>query len=85
MKSLTIHGIDDELDHLLQRKAQSEKASLNKTIKRLLAESLGINKKAKPGHRKDFEDLFGAWSQKDLKEFTHVVKAFEKIDKEDWA
>lgn len=42
MKSITIHNVDDPLDRLLQERAKSQGMSLNKTIKFLLAESLGI-------------------------------------------
>jgi hypothetical protein len=36
MKSITIHGIDDPLAELIKSKAQSERLSINKTIKKRL-------------------------------------------------
>ena len=42
MKSITIHGIDDPLAGLIKSRAQSEGLSINKTVKKLLEESLGV-------------------------------------------
>lgn len=83
MKSITIHGLDDPLDKLIREKARLYGLSLNKTIKKLLRDSLGINNR-KHDNKAQFKDLFGVWSQKDLKEFEQNTKDFEKIDAEDW-
>ena len=40
MKSITIHGIDDPLAKLIKSKVRSEGLSVNKTVKKLLEESL---------------------------------------------
>ncbi|OGG20949.1 hypothetical protein A3D03_04305 [Candidatus Gottesmanbacteria bacterium RIFCSPHIGHO2_02_FULL_40_13] len=84
MKSITIHGIDDELDWMLQKKARGEDLSLNKTIKKLLKQSLGLSetKKTRPKH--DFSEFCGVWSEKEYKEFEKNTEIFEKIDEEDW-
>lgn len=55
----------------------------NKTIKQLLAESLGISHDIKK-HRHDFEDLSGAWSPEDLEEFTRNTQEFSITDPRDW-
>jgi plasmid stability protein len=85
MKSITIHNLDDPLDRLLQERAKSRGMSLNKTIKSLLAESLGIKPKTVQDHAAEFSDLFGSWSAADARAFTQAVKDFEKIDAEDWS
>lgn len=36
MKSITVHGMDDEMDGQIREKAAAEGKSLNKTIKGLL-------------------------------------------------
>lgn len=41
MKSITIHGMDDEMDRQIREKAAAEGKSLNKTIKGLLEQALG--------------------------------------------
>lgn len=85
MKSITIHNLDDPLERLLEQRAKKEGQSLNKTIKALLAEALGIREKKKPDNRDEFVDLFGSWSQAEAKLFMKAVEDFEKIDGEDWA
>ncbi len=85
MKSITIHNLDDPLDRLLQEKARSQGMSLNKTIKSLLAESLGIRPKKPSGHKDEFMDLFGSWSAAEARSFRQSLKDFEKIDAEDWS
>lgn len=86
MKSITIHGIDDSLDHRLRKKATEEGLSINKTVKKILSTSFGLTPTGKPpaDHRQEFLDLFGVWSQKDKKEFDLTCKEFDRIDPEDW-
>jgi len=84
MKSITIHGLDETLDRLIRKRAKKHGKSLNKTIKRLLEESLGIHKKPNSDYREDFLDLFGIWSKKEAIQFMTNNKDLEKIDKEDW-
>jgi len=84
MKSITLHGIDSKLDQSIKQRAKKQGQSLNKTIKKLLEKSLGINADVENERRKEFADLFGVWTKANLKEFELNTKDFEKIDKEDW-
>lgn len=84
MKSITIHGLDEILDKLIRKRAKKQGNSLNKTIKRLLEESLGIHKKQNSGHRDDFVDLFGIWTKREAERFSGIIQDLEKIDKKDW-
>ena len=84
MKSITIHGLDETLDRLIKKKAKKQGSSLNKTIKGLLEESLGLQKKNNSDHRADFLDLFGVWTKKESEQFMTSTKELEKTDKEDW-
>ena len=43
MKSITIHNIPDNVFAVLSKEAQKKHLSLNKAVKMLLAESLGIS------------------------------------------
>jgi len=83
MKSITIHGMDEELDERIRNEAGKEGQSLNKTIKRLLSESLGIGKQISD-HRADFQDLFGSWTQADLETFSQATQEFRYVDPKDW-
>ncbi|MBU2512066.1 hypothetical protein KJ966_12065 [bacterium] len=84
MKSITIHGLSEELDEMIRKKAERQNTSLNKTIKALLEEALGLNKKGRPDRSKDFDDLFGIWTKQDAEEFKNAIAQFEEIDQQDW-
>ena len=84
MKSITIHGIDDPLSELIKSKARSEGLSVNKTVKKLLEEALGVKPQSEGKFRSDFEEFCGIWSESDLKEFEEKTKALRIIHKEDW-
>ena len=64
MKSITIHGLDHELDEKIRSKARAEGLSLNRTIKLLLREALGLGDQP-PNRGIGFQDLFGVWSRTD--------------------
>ena len=82
MKSITIHGMDDILEKKIREAAKKQRLSLNKTIKKLLEKALRINQEK--NYREDYLDLFGTWSEEDLKEFKKNTRSFEKIDPGDW-
>ena len=84
MKSITIHGIDDPLAELLKSRAQAEGLSVNKTVKKILEESLGVKPRSKGNHRSDFEEFCGIWSKSELDEFQENTKDLRKINREDW-
>lgn len=84
MKSITIHALDHQLDKLIRKRARKDGKSLNKTIKSLLEESLGISKLQDYDHSEDFMDLFGTWSEGDKKTFDESINDLEKIDEKDW-
>lgn len=84
MKSITIHNLEDPLDRLIRQRARKQGASLNRTIKMLLEESLGIRRKPSADHRGDYMDLFGLWSERDAQEFKAAVKDLDRVDAKDW-
>jgi plasmid stability protein len=84
MKSITIHALDDDVFEGIKKKAQQDGDSLNKTIKKLLREALGLASEQIRIRREAFEDLFGCWSFEDAVEFEAVTQDFDCIDPEDW-
>lgn len=84
MKSITIHALDDDLAEGIEKKAREEGLSLNKTIKQLLRESLGLMPNQVRDRREEFSDLFGCWSKEEAEEFETAVQDFERIDAQDW-
>lgn len=83
MSSITIHGLEDPLDSLIREKARQQGISLNKVIKQLLAESLGLSAKNN-SPKNDFADLSGVWSSEDLEEFIRNTEELSHIDPRDW-
>jgi len=83
MASITIHGLEDPLDSLIREKARRQGISLNKVIKQLLAESLGLSQKNNTPEN-DFADFSGVWSPEDLEEFIGNTEALSHIDPRDW-
>ena len=82
MKSITIHGIDDELAGKLTDYAKEKNTSLNKSIKELLSRSLGL-----PPHKKkyaDFSKFCGVWSAAEAAAFDANTADLENIDEKDW-
>jgi len=81
MKSITIHGIDDNLNRRIQKKSREFGLIQNKTVKKLLENSLSDERSKRV---EEFKDLFGTWSPEDEKKFAKQTKDLEKIDDEDW-
>lgn len=79
MKSITIHNLEPELEKSVVAYAKKHGLSLNKAIKKLLWNSVGLSQK-----KADFSDLAGRWTQAEYEEFERNVKDQEKIFKEDW-
>ena len=84
MKSITLHNIDGPLAELIKSKAKSEGLSMNKTIQKILEESLGVRHKSAGAFRHDFEEFCGIWSDRDLAEFHDRSSDFNRVDPEDW-
>jgi len=84
MKSITIHGIDDITSNQLQITAEKLGLSLNKTIKKIIQEALGIIPAEISSRRKDFEEFCGLWNNDDLKEFNAAVEPLRQINPVDW-
>jgi hypothetical protein len=82
MKSITIHGIDTELDNKISEKATEFGISQNRTIKSILRSSLMPDKKA--AKREMFSDLFGKWSKTEKAEFEERIKDLETVNESDW-
>jgi len=85
MKSITIHGLDGPLDKRIREKARQMGLSLNKTIKKLLAESVGLQEPDQKDHREDFLDLFGIWTKEEADQFNKSIQEMREIDLRDWA
>lgn len=84
MKSISIHGLDDQLNQKIIEQAKRKGLSLNKTVKSLLEEALGLNTDSTNDRHDDFIEFLGVWSDEDVREFELATKDFQQIDPEDW-
>ncbi|HAR46851.1 MAG: hypothetical protein A2X56_09730 [Nitrospirae bacterium GWC2_57_13] len=84
MKTITIRGIDAELDRVIKSQAQQDDLSVNQWILQALKKVTGIGKK--PAFRKyhDLDKLAGGWSKEETKVFSESIQIFEKIDEDVW-
>lgn len=83
MKSITIHKIDDDIEQVLVTLAQKEGISLNRLIKRLLRERLGLTDEP-INYRADFVEFCGVWSDEEADQFDKAVADFAVVDEIDW-
>ena len=84
MKSITIHNLDSRLATLIERRAKEEGISMNKLIKSLLAQALGLSAQPKLDRKEQFEDLFGSWSQAEFEAFEKNTEDLRAINPDDW-
>lgn len=85
LKSITIHGLDDYVARMIKERATATGTSLNKTIKKLLEEALGVRRGATNRHAEHFEEFVGVWSDADLVEFDERFAALRSVDEGDWS
>lgn len=84
MKSITIHGVDDQLAGRLKQAAEAGGLSMNRTVKRLLEEALGMKPRPSGHNRDQFEAFRGVWSREDLAQFRQATTDLEQTYEGDW-
>jgi plasmid stability protein len=84
MKSITIHQLDDTVSRMVEARAKSAGQSLNKTVKALLEQSLGMRPQEDRGHADDFAEFLGVWHDSDLQEFERGTAMLRSVNEEDW-
>lgn len=83
MKSISVHGIDEETEKKIGERAKSESKSVNRVVKELIAKALGLGERS-PDNREAFADLCGAWTEEEAAEFMDVVADLGTVDAKDW-
>jgi plasmid stability protein len=82
MKSISVHGIDEEMEKAIEERAKREGKSVNKIVKELIAKALGIGDKP-PDNRAEFADLCGVWTEAEAAEFLELIADLEVGDAKD--
>jgi hypothetical protein len=84
MKSITIRGIDGELDAAIKDQAVRSRQSVNQWLLESLKKLTGRSKEPVFKEYTDLDALAGGWSKQETKAFLADIKIFEKIDKDIW-
>jgi hypothetical protein len=85
MKSITIHNMNDLMAEKIRLRAAEEGQSINKTIKQLLTDALGIQDTDSDfSSRSGYSRFCGLWSEKEAREFNTATADFETIDENEW-
>ena len=84
MKSITVHNIDTQTIQRIEEISRSTGKSLNKVIKELLHDSLGINTTKRDLKEQEFGEFFGVWTEEEYEGFQRNMKDFDQIDESDW-
>ena len=84
VKTITIRGVDPELDRLIKTSANENKLSINQWILQTLKGATGMSKKTLFKKYHDLDHLAGGWEKQELENFNNNTKIFKKIDKEIW-
>lgn len=84
MKSITIRGIDAELDAAIKEQASRSRQSVNQWLVEALKKITGMAKEPVFKKYNDLDGLAGTWSKQEAEAFLADIKIFEKIDKDIW-
>lgn len=87
MKSISVHGIDEETEKLILERARKRGMSVNKVVKELITESLGLDPS---GRGRDnsaaFADLCGVWTQEEAERLLESLSGlgFDSVEESEW-
>jgi hypothetical protein len=83
MSQVTLRQLPANLEKQIRRLARENRTSINKTIIRILSQSLGIE--AGSSEQRNLDDLSGNWSDEEAREFEGNTRIFDSIDTEIWS
>ena len=85
MKVITLRNIPPEVARLIEARSKETGLSLNKTVIRLLEESLGTRgSPSVPKKHRDLDDLAGVWTEQEAREFDKILEDQRQIDPDIW-
>ena len=85
MRVITLRNIPPDVAELIEASSERSGLSLNKTVIRLLQESLGVTGAVAPPRRHDdLDELAGTWTEKEALEFDRSLAGQRQIDRELW-
>ncbi len=83
MGTISIHGLEPEMEKALKEQAKKNNKSLSSFLKDVIKKYVTVNR----GNNKNyyrFKKFCGKWTDEEYKGFCSAIKDFEKINPEDW-
>ena len=84
MTAITLRNIPPKLQEVIQKRADADGLSLNKTILRMLEEAAGHRPTGRKLYR-DLDHLAGTWSEEQAAAFEAALIEQRAVDPELWA
>ena len=85
MTAITLRNIPAELKAAIERRAEQEGLSFNRTVLRMLEEFVGISASRQPVRHHDLDHLAGTWSRAEADELDAAINEQRTIDPDLWA
>jgi hypothetical protein len=84
MSAITVRNLPPELARVIRQKAKKEKASLNRTVIRLLEKATGVEKPRTEEVHTDLDRFFGCISKEEADELDEAIREQRQIEAEMW-
>lgn len=84
MKTVTIRGIDENLDKMIKSMASKAGMSINQWLILALKKVTCLDGKKVFDEHHDLDSLAGGWTKEELLQFTKDTSIFETIDEDIW-
>ncbi len=86
MRQITIRGIPDQIENVINKEAKREGLSLNKAFIALLARATDMKTKEKKSKTMyhDLDRLSGVWTKEEAADFDKKLAAQRKVDADLW-
>lgn len=83
MKAITLRNLPPALAEAIEKKSREDRASLNKTVIKLLEKGAGLDKPEGPPYR-DLDWFFGSATKEEADELDRAIAEQRVIDPRDW-
>ena len=84
MNAITLRNIPREVRDAIERRAREEGLSFNRTVLRMLEESLGLRSERPRVPHQDLDHLAGTWSSEEADEFDAALSEQRRVDPGLW-
>jgi plasmid stability protein len=84
MKTITVRGVDPDLDQAIKSRAEGDNISVNQWVLKILKKATGMEKEPLFKKHHDLDELAGGWTKEDAVAFQKNTQIFERIDEDVW-